>query len=94
VSDACEAFESGTGLLVLHECATLGAEGGQLGGYFLGEQRCDLIDAILFPSYRILALSLRSSNVRVPVISSTITKNFFWTYDEYLWVNEKVVDGE
>jgi len=34
-----QAFESGAGLLVFHECATLGADGVQLGGYFLGEQR-------------------------------------------------------
>ena len=43
--DACEVLEFSAGLLVLHEGVTLGAEGVQLGGYFLGEQGHNLVDA-------------------------------------------------
>ena len=44
VQDACEVLEFSAGLLVLHEGATLGIEGVQLGGYFLGKQGHKLVD--------------------------------------------------
>jgi hypothetical protein len=85
----CEALQFGVGLLLLHEGATLGPGCIQLGRYFFGEQRGDLVYTFffLFPMI-FLALALRSSNMRVPAASSTMPKNFFRTHIEHLLSNE------
>jgi hypothetical protein len=82
--DAREVFESSASLLGLHESATLGAESVQLGGYFLGKERRNLIDGILFLSGRLfLALSLRSPNMRPRWLLQSY-REFPWTRVVYL----------
>jgi len=86
--------EFGAGLLVLHEGATLHAEGVQLGGYFLGEQGRNLSTRISFFPMVFFWPVLAFFEHSCPSGFFDHTENFFWTHVEYLWVNEKVIEGE
>ena len=73
----------GGGLLVLHKGATLVLERVQLGRYFFREYRGDHVNALLFLPI-VLALSFRSSNMRVPAASSTIQRLFLTFFERKL----------
>lgn len=89
--DACGAVEFGAGFSVLDEGATRGAEGIQLGGYFLGGRRRNLIDALLFLSYRLFGPVLTFSEHACPSGFSNHAET--WRHVEYLRVNEEVAEG-
>jgi hypothetical protein len=78
--DARETLEFGTGYLLLHESATLGAESVRLGAYFSVKQHLDLVDGSLgFSFFPVVFFSLvvAVSKYTSSAASSTIPRISF-----------------